>query len=258
MTGSRADVIIYDDVEVPNTADTALKRADLRARLDESRYILVPNGVQLYIGTPHCYESLYKSADKNVPCYLDGFKRLELPLLDEQGRSVWPERFTDDAIDALRRQTGPRRFSAQMLLQPQTEQGCRLDASGLVPYRDALVYREAQKRGSLSLQGRQLVSATCWWDPAWGEKDRGCGSVAAVVYCDREGKRWLHRVCWFEGSVAAEEDVDSATKQCRQLIDLMRACYLSAVHIEVNGLGRFLPSILRREMRTQGFSRSGD
>ena len=34
LTGSRADVVICDDVEVPNTCDTPPKRADLRARGD--------------------------------------------------------------------------------------------------------------------------------------------------------------------------------------------------------------------------------
>ena len=33
LTGSRADIIICDDVEVPNTCDTRSKRAELRARL---------------------------------------------------------------------------------------------------------------------------------------------------------------------------------------------------------------------------------
>ncbi|MEQ9556210.1 MAG: phage terminase large subunit [Rhodospirillales bacterium] len=44
LTGSRADVVICDDVEVPNTCDTAPKRADLRARLAEIEYVLVPGG----------------------------------------------------------------------------------------------------------------------------------------------------------------------------------------------------------------------
>ena len=53
ITGSRADVIICDDVEVPNTCDTAEKREALRDRLREIDYILTPGGTQLYIGTPH-------------------------------------------------------------------------------------------------------------------------------------------------------------------------------------------------------------
>lgn len=55
ITGSRADVVICDDVEVPKTCDTAAKRADLRERLGEIDYVLVPGGLQLYVGTPHSY-----------------------------------------------------------------------------------------------------------------------------------------------------------------------------------------------------------
>ena len=42
LTGCRADVIICDDVEVPNTCATAGKRSDLRRRLGELDYILTP------------------------------------------------------------------------------------------------------------------------------------------------------------------------------------------------------------------------
>ena len=87
ITGSRADVIICDDVEVPNTCDTAPKRADLRERLGEIDYVLVPGGLQLYVGTPHTYYSIYAAEPRHEGAeevsFLDGFKRLELPLLDD-------------------------------------------------------------------------------------------------------------------------------------------------------------------------------
>ena len=51
ITGSRADVIICDDVEVPQTCDSADKREDLRARLAEMNYVQVAGGTQLYVGT---------------------------------------------------------------------------------------------------------------------------------------------------------------------------------------------------------------
>jgi hypothetical protein len=50
ITGLRADVVICDDVEVPNTCDTAPKRADLRARLREIEYVAVPGGLQVFVG----------------------------------------------------------------------------------------------------------------------------------------------------------------------------------------------------------------
>jgi hypothetical protein len=45
VTGSRADVVICDDVEVPNTCNTPGKREQLRERLAEISYVLVPGGL---------------------------------------------------------------------------------------------------------------------------------------------------------------------------------------------------------------------
>jgi hypothetical protein len=59
ITGLRADVVICDDVEVPNTCDTAPKRTDLRARLRELEYVVIPGGLQIFVGTPHTYYSIY-------------------------------------------------------------------------------------------------------------------------------------------------------------------------------------------------------
>ncbi len=59
-TGSRADVIICDDVEVPKNCDTYQKRCDLREKLLELNFILVPDGMQIFIGTPHTFDTIYK------------------------------------------------------------------------------------------------------------------------------------------------------------------------------------------------------
>lgn len=60
ITGMRADLIICDDVEVPNTANTAQKRETLRERLRELDFILSPSGTMIYIGTPHAYDTIYR------------------------------------------------------------------------------------------------------------------------------------------------------------------------------------------------------
>ena len=62
ITGMRADLIICDDVEVPNTSNTAQKRENLRERLRELDFILSPNGVMIYIGTPHTMDTIYRTA----------------------------------------------------------------------------------------------------------------------------------------------------------------------------------------------------
>ena len=58
--GSRADVVICDDVEVTKNCDSFQKRQDLREKLLEYSFILVPNGMQIFIGTPHTLDTIYK------------------------------------------------------------------------------------------------------------------------------------------------------------------------------------------------------
>ncbi|MDD3021989.1 MAG: phage terminase large subunit, partial [Alphaproteobacteria bacterium] len=90
LTGTRADVIICDDVEVPRTSNNAEKREVLRERLMELDYILTPDGMQLYIGTPHCFHTIYGG----TPCrelgedeiFLEGFARLVIPVLNDAGK----------------------------------------------------------------------------------------------------------------------------------------------------------------------------
>jgi hypothetical protein len=60
ITGLRSDLIICDDVEVPNTANTAAKRETLRERLRELDFIMSPNGSIIYIGTPHSADTIYQ------------------------------------------------------------------------------------------------------------------------------------------------------------------------------------------------------
>ena len=62
ITGMRADLIICDDVEVPNTSNTVQKRENLRERLRELDFILSPTGTMIYIGTPHTYDTIYRTS----------------------------------------------------------------------------------------------------------------------------------------------------------------------------------------------------
>ncbi len=63
ITGLRADLIICDDIEVPNTSNTAQKRETLRERLRELDFILSPDGAMIYIGTPHTMDTIYRTHD---------------------------------------------------------------------------------------------------------------------------------------------------------------------------------------------------
>ncbi len=252
ITGARADVVICDDVEVPNTCDTAEKRAELRARLAEIDFVLGPHGLQLYVGTPHSYYSIYadsprREAGETRP-FLADFHRLVLPIVDTEGRSAWPERFPPAKIARLRARSGPNRFASQMLLEPLSPATARLDPDRLRRYAEELSYAEGNGEAWLTLGERQLVSASGWWDPAYGAPGKGDGSVVACVFTDAEGRHYLHRLAYLQHDPALLDRVDEATQQCRQVAAFARDCYLPSVTLETNGVGRFLPNLLRREL----------
>ena len=87
LTGSRADVIIADDVEVPNNSETQTMRDKLAGRVKEFDAVLKPGGRVIYLGTPQTEESLYN-------------------ILPERGYQVrvWPARMP--TLDALRKTYG--------------------------------------------------------------------------------------------------------------------------------------------------------
>jgi hypothetical protein len=261
VTGSRADVVICDDVEVPNTCNTAPKRADLRNRLDEIDYVLVPGGLQLYVGTPHTYYSIYSDdpevevgdddVDEQHP-YLDGFKRLELSLLDDKGHSRWPERFSKEKIESIKRRTGPNKFASQMMLTPVSISEGRLDPDLLRLYEAELDYREGNNEATLTLNGRRLVSASSWWDPSYGSPQKGDASVIAAVFTDDHGDYWLHRVRYLEHDPRLLDEQAEAVQLCRQVVRFLDDNHLPSVTIESNGIGKFLSGILRLELRDVG------
>ena len=79
MTGSRADEIIGDDIEVSNNSDTQLKRDKLSEVIKEFEAILKPGGKITYLGTPQTEMSIYN-------------------ILPERGYEIrtWPARYPDD------------------------------------------------------------------------------------------------------------------------------------------------------------------
>lgn len=255
LTGSRADLVICDDVEVPNTAGSAEARTSLRERLAELDFILTPGGSQLYLGTPHHRDSLY---DTGKTGFLRGFRLLKQPVIDATGHSVWPERFPLSAIARIKQKAGPLKFAAQMLLEPITVGAGYLDPGRLRRYGHELDYREAHGQPQLLLGEVRLLSVSCCWDPAFGQPADGGDSntprrdrsVIACVFSDATGRYWLHATHYL--SIKSDNPTDEATQQCDQVTDFLKEYHLPAVQVEINGIGRFLPGLLRQRLRAHG------
>ncbi len=80
VTSARARDIDYDDVEVPKNIRTAEARENLRAKIQEATFILVPGGQETYIGTPHTHDSIYPEM------IAAGAASLTIPLFEDSVR----------------------------------------------------------------------------------------------------------------------------------------------------------------------------
>lgn len=94
ITGSRADIIIADDIEIPNNSDTVTKREKLRTATEEFDAILrTGDGKQIiFLGTPQSQESVY----------------MDLPSSGDFGYKtrIWPAEYPKN--DAMLRFYGDR------------------------------------------------------------------------------------------------------------------------------------------------------
>lgn len=82
LTGSRADILIADDVEVPNNSATQAARDRLSELVKEFDAILKPGGTIIYLGTPQNEMTLYRTLEGR------GYTT-----------TIWPARYPRDRKD---------------------------------------------------------------------------------------------------------------------------------------------------------------
>lgn len=126
ITGSRADLIIADDVENINNSATQEQRFQIAERVKEFDAVLKPGGRIVYLGTPQTEFSLYKTLEDR------GYTPRIWPALypDENLRYIYASRLAPiiaDKLDADPTLAGkpidPKRFSEIDLLERQTSYG---------------------------------------------------------------------------------------------------------------------------------------
>lgn len=127
LSGSRADIIVADDIEIPNNSATQMMREKLAEAVKEFDAVLKPDGRIIYLGTPQTEMSLYE----------------ELPNRGYDAR-IWPARYPSEAVrsrysgrlaplvgnllerdeEALTGQpTDPKRFTDEDLLERELSYG---------------------------------------------------------------------------------------------------------------------------------------
>lgn len=138
ITGTRADLLISDDVEVPKNSGTQLQRDKLSEAVKEYDAILKPGGQIIYLGTPQNEASLYNVLQKRgystriwPVLYPENEAELEsygdslAPFIADRyrsdpdkykGTSTDPQRFDDIEIEKRRLSYGRAGFALQFLL----------------------------------------------------------------------------------------------------------------------------------------------
>lgn len=138
ITGSRADLLISDDVEVPGNSGTQIQRDKLSEAVKEYDAILKPGGQIIYLGTPQCEMSLYNELqNRGYVCRIypvtypsTAKERLEYgdrlaPFIAEPydkdpqsyaDRPTDPQRFDDEEIAKRKLSYGRAGFALQFLL----------------------------------------------------------------------------------------------------------------------------------------------
>lgn len=142
ITGSRADLIIADDVEVPNNSETQMMREKLSEKIKEFAAIIKPRDESqiIFLGTPQCEDSIYtKLPDRgyNVTVWPSEYPAVkELDTLYEnnvsikisdavrenpslEGRPTDPKRFNVDELEEAKLEYGRSGYALQFLLNPR-------------------------------------------------------------------------------------------------------------------------------------------
>ncbi len=70
--------------------------------------------------------------------------------------------------------------------------------------------------------------------------------MLAIVYTDEAGQLYLQHIRYIE--VSDESQDDEATQQCRMIAQIAKDHHLPSLTVEINGIGKFLPAILRNEL----------
>jgi hypothetical protein len=133
LAGSRADIVIADDIEIPNNSMTQTMRDKISEAVKEFDAILKPEGRVIYLGTPQTEMSLYETlpergykpliwpsrVPKNIEKYGGKLAPIVLKHIEEgaeEGAPLDPLRFDDLDLTERELSYGRSGFALQFML----------------------------------------------------------------------------------------------------------------------------------------------
>lgn len=133
LTGSRADIVVADDIEVPKNSFTFLLRSRTAELVKEFDAVLKPDGYVFYLGTPQMEDTLYlklvargyeistwpAEVPKRLEIYGNRLAAYVVQMVEagvEPGTPVDPDRFDREDLNERRASYGSAGYSLQYLL----------------------------------------------------------------------------------------------------------------------------------------------
>ena len=125
ITGSHADYVIGDDIEIEGNCETAASREKLLNKVSEFEQIRNVGGRVIFLGTPQIKDSIYNQLkdgypvtkfpavipDKESPIEMEDVNPWILQLTGECGDPTQPERFPKDVLLERMAKIGPKLFA---------------------------------------------------------------------------------------------------------------------------------------------------
>lgn len=159
ITGSRADIVIADDVETSGNSQTELMRIKLAESVKEFDAVIKPSGRIIFLGTPQTENSLYEKLEGRG--YMARIWPVRIPTQEQKerygnrlspivsssstqiGLTTEPSRFTDEDLTLREASYGRSGFALQFMLDP------RLSDANRYPLKlsDLVVHSLDPKRG---------------------------------------------------------------------------------------------------------------
>jgi hypothetical protein len=215
LTGSRADTIIADDIEIPKNSETQNQRDKLAELIKEFDSVLKPGGNIVYLGTPQTEQSLYNRLPERGydicvwPAELPNetyYKRMHSKLAPfvhrtvlegyVYGTSLDPKRFTDDDLAERKLSYGSAGFSLQFLLDTSLSDANRYP----LRLRDLIIMPLDVARGPMSVawgpKQDQLyhdlitpgLDGDAFYRPAYTDDSSYQPYTGAVMFVDPAGR----------------------------------------------------------------------
>jgi hypothetical protein len=126
ITGGRADLIVPDDIEIPNNSETQLMREKLAEQVKEFDAVLKPGGTICYLGTPQTESSIYRLlAGRGYNIRVWPARYPTNKQMEEYGGTLHDGIATDLELkpELVGKTTEPSRFSEEDLMERELSYG---------------------------------------------------------------------------------------------------------------------------------------